>query len=401
MAHIEKNSLKSGRTSYTVRYRDHADTEQRKTFRTMADAKAFRSEIDLAKSRGTSVAAFQKNAQTFREVAVSMVKAQAHRQKDKTQDSYDLAYRVHIYPTFGERRINSITSLDVEAWLGDMRTKVSERTGRPLAESSIHGCWIALGAVFKYAMKHQLISANPCRAVDKPKVTKRERRFLLPGEVRQIAALLDATPPYGLIVRFAANTGLREGELAALRIGDVSLVHKVVRVRRTLHRVKGGWRPDTPKSARSSRDVPLSRALVEELAAYLAQHPHATDPTAQLWPGRIPGGGGDVRALDYDRQFDVASLIRYYFKPACAQLGLTGVRWHDLRHFYASALLATKRYSLFDVSRWMGHASYATTTDVYGHLLDTRPDMDALDDLMAGSPEPTIARVTPLRATGS
>jgi hypothetical protein len=54
--------------------------------------------------------------------------------------------------------------------------------------------------------------------------------------------------------------------------------------------------------------------------------------------------------LDYDRQFDVASLIRYYFKFAVAERGITGVRWHDLRHFYAS-LCADAGYAIRQVSR--------------------------------------------------
>lgn len=129
-------------------------------------------------------------------------------------------------------------------------------------------------------------------------------------------------------------------ELSLLRIRDVNLLHCRVEVRRTLHRVKGGWEIGTPKSARSVRDVPFGRSLSGELAEYIAQHPRLNEPEAPLCPGRVPGGNGDVRLLDYDRQFDVSSVIRYYFKPPLAQLGITGVRWHDLRHFYASVCAA-------------------------------------------------------------
>lgn len=67
-----------------------------------------------------------------------------------------------------------------------------------------------------------------------------------------------------------------------------------------------------------------------------------------------------MRMLDYDRQFDAGSMERYYFKPALAQLGLSGYSWHDLRHYYAS-LCAAAGIEIRKVSRWMGHANINTT----------------------------------------
>jgi integrase len=87
-------------------------------------------------------------------------------------------------------------------------------------------------------------------------------------------------------VRFAVYTGLRAGELAALRIRDVNFLRRHVEVRRTVQGTRGGWSFGTPKSARSARDVPLSRELLVELAACLEQHPHRLQPDAALWLGR-------------------------------------------------------------------------------------------------------------------
>ena len=136
--------------------------------------------------------------------------------------------------------------------------------------------------MFKYATKHRLIATNPCADVDKPPVTKDERAYLDPAHVTAVARKLDAFAPHGLIVRFAAYTGLREGELAALRNRDVNLLHRPVEVRRTLHRVKGGWEVGTPKSARSTRDVPLGRSLIGELTEYHSQHPPRNEPEAHF-----------------------------------------------------------------------------------------------------------------------
>lgn len=80
------------------------------------------------------------------------------------------------------------------------------------------------------------------------------------------------------------------------------------------------------------------------------------------------------------------TLYRYYFKPALARLGLPDVRWHDLRHFYASAC-AEVGIDIHKVSRWMGHANVSTTDAVYTHLLkgDHSSDMQKLGAVRTGT----------------
>ncbi len=379
MAHVREVSRKTG-IAYEVRWKDSSGKFRQVTRTVKRDAERFALKIENELADGNSTEALVKNSKTFAELTMASQAASAARTKSKTQLGDESNYRIHILPVFGLRKVNSITSMEIEAWLDGMRTKVSERTKKPLSSSSIHGAYISLSKVFAYATKHRLIATNPCAVVDKPRVAKEERGFLDPVEVTALARKLDAFAPYGLIVRFAAYTGLREGELAALRIRDVNLLHGRVEVRRTLHRVKGGWEIGTPKSARSTRDVPLGRSLIGELTEYLSHHPRRDEPEAPLWPGRVPGGSGDSRLLDYDRQFDVASLIRYYFKPALVELGITGVRWHDLRHYYASVCAAAD-IEIRKVSRWMGHANINTTDSIYTHLFNGShdEDMDRLD----------------------
>jgi len=81
--------------------------------------------------------------------------------------------------------------------------------------------------------------------------------------------------------------GLRAGELTGLRVRDLNLTAGHIEVRQTLARIGGVWKTSTPKSAHSSRNVPLvDRALVRDLRAYLVAHPNSGDPEALLWPGR-------------------------------------------------------------------------------------------------------------------
>lgn len=393
---IREVARKAG-TAYEVRWRGANGKQVQRTFAVKREAERFKLKVENELADGNSTEALVKNSKTFAELATASQAASATRTKRKTQLGDESNYRIHILPVFGNRRIATISSIEIEAWLATMQTKVSERTKKPLSPSSIHGGYISLSKVFAYATKHRLIATNPCAVVDKPRVTKEERAFLDTAQVRAVARKLDTFEPYGLIVRFAAYTGLREGELAALRIRDVNLLHRRVEVRRTLYRAKGGWEIGTPKSARSTRDVPLGRSLIGELTEYLSQHPRRTEREAPFWPGRVPGGSGNVRLLDYDRQFDVASLIRYYFKPALAELGISGVRWHDLRHFYAS-LCAAGNIEIRKVSRWMGHANINTTDSIYTHLFNGShdDDMDRLDAAARPAPE-----LSPVRAIGS
>ncbi len=109
------------------------------------------------------------------------------------------------------------------------------------------------------------------------------------------------------------------------------------------------------------RPQPFRRA---DLKLYVLQHPHSGDPDALFWPARSNGS----RRLDFYRNVDCGSVLQYYMRPLLPGLGLPPkMRWHDLRHTYASLMLAAG-IPPYKVSRWMGHASLVTTDTVYSHL---------------------------------
>ncbi len=385
MAHVRQVSRKEGKLAHEVRWRE-SGRERQRTFTVRRDADRFALKVENEMAEGNSTEPLVKNSKTFREVAEASIAASAKNLKASTANGYDTAYRVHIYPVFGARRISTITSLEVEQWLAGMQAKVSGRTGRPLTSATVRGTMIALSKVFGYALKHRLIAVNPCDAVDMPRKATAAPMFLEAWQVEKLATELDRFAPYGLMVRFAAYSGLRAGELSALRIRDINFLRKHVEVRRTVQRAKGGgWQFGTPKTTRSSRDVPLRRELLDDMRAYLEAHPHRNDPDAALWPGRVQGGHGDSKsALDFDRQFDIGSLYKHYFLPVTRRVGLTGLKWHSLRHTYAS-LMAGAGIDIYKVSRWMGHSNVAVTDGVYTHLFatDHSSDMDKLDEFVA------------------
>ena len=141
--------------------------------------------------------------------------------------------------------------------------------------------------------------------------------FLTLSEVEALGVRLDAQPPYELMVRFEAFTGLRAGELAGLRVSDLNFEQGVVRVRQTVPRVQGEWVLGTPMSKRSTRDVQLpDDVLIADLRRYRMMHPRSGDAQAWLWLGRKVEG---VAEVDYDRVLDVGSFRRNYFRRRYAR----------------------------------------------------------------------------------
>lgn len=177
---------------------------------------------------GNSTEHLSGRSKTFRQAAEDMISASALL-KQKTLDGYEIALRVHAYPTFGNRRISTLKAADLDGWLADLRAK-PKADGQPRTETSVLGTYKVVRKVFSYAYAHRLIPFNPCIAVTKPKADTAEARFLSVEEVNALAAELIAQPPYDLLMRFAALTGLRAGEVAALRIRDIDLRRGEVQV---------------------------------------------------------------------------------------------------------------------------------------------------------------------------
>lgn len=193
----------------------------------------------------------------------------------------------------------------------------------------------------------------------------REAHFLLSAEVERLIQHLDATPPYGLLVRLTPYTGLRAGELAALRVRDVDLLNNEVRVHLNMTHTSAGYVTDVPKTANSTREVPiLVDSLLTDLRAYLAGHPYRSDPHAGLWPGKVQGHP----VLTYDRPFDPKGFYRYSFTPAARAIGTPDLKLHGLRPTFATLVPESGAFDMFQLIRLMGHAFVSITDKVYAHL---------------------------------
>ncbi len=376
MAHLREVSRATG-IAHEVRWRVHGRFQQR-TFSVKREAERFALKVETELQDGGSTHLLVRRDETVSAVIAESLAASRASLKERTYLSYVSIYEGRILPRFGHRKVVSVTRAEVQGWVNDLHDE-------GLAAATVHHHYIALKKAFRYALDDRLIAHSPCDAVWLPKGDTREGFepvFLTASQVEALAARLDIAHPYGLLVRFAAYTGLRAGEITGLRIRDLDLENGRISVRQTLQRIQGEWVVGTPKSKRSTRVVPLlDRRLVADIRNLLDEHPNSGDSEALVWPGRVPGS----HRIAWDRVFDVASFRRNYMRPALADSGLPDMRFHDLRHTFASLAIAAG-FAPYKTSRWLGHASVATTDLIYAHMyaIDHESVADQFETFLMG-----------------
>jgi len=288
---------------------------------------------------------------TLREYAVGW---EANQVAGETQARIiDNALRLHILPELGDRRISAIRRGDVQALIKGLSEKLAPGTTRNVYE--------VLGRLMLAAVDDKLISATPCQRITLPPMADVE---VVPPTVERVRELATAIPDrYRAAIIMLAGSGLRIGELLGLRVSDVDFLRRSVRVER--QRLQNG-KITPPKTAKSTRTVPLGRVVVDALAAHLAAYPSGewlfTDdfgrPITYTWWKRAWAA-----AFDELQKLETAAAEKARRKPAEVERATT----HDLRHFYASALIAGGA-TVKQVQTVLGHSSAVITLRVYSHL---------------------------------
>jgi integrase len=383
MAHIQKRP--GAPKPYEVRYRIRKDGKtvfRQQSFRSAADAKAFKAQIDAEAAHGSAslpdIALARQPFGPYAERWVARLRV-----KDRTRQGYEQLLKTHVLPVFGEVPIGSITASDVEDYVAGLMAK-------KLHPSTVRHAFTPVHRVLRQAVRDRAIRYNPADGVTLPNLASENRLpfkgvHLTDDEVERLATVLDEQPPYGLLIRFMAYTGLRAGEVAGLNVADVKLGR--IAVHRTRSKVKGDWAESTPKSAKSNREVPLPPWLREDLAHYLAEVHRDPRPDAPLWPGRHRYPDLlTLGPLDWSEPWERDCFYKSVYKPALAAAGLPkAVRLHDLRHTYASLSLSAGMPP-DRVAQRMGHADLGTLYKVYAHLFthDDDADMELLRRPVAG-----------------
>lgn len=359
MASVHKRPLAKGGSAWVVRYRDPNNRPRERSFRTAADARAFAKTVDADVVRGDYVnptlgrTRFSYWAEQWFGTTAGL--------RAKTRQGYESMLRVHVVPHFGGWQVSAVDTPAVRAFLAKLG-EAGAAVGTQRAARKV------LRLVLATAVEGNAIRQNPCDGVRLPRSEREEMVFLTLDEVHALAAAM-RRPEYALLVRFVALTGLRAGEVGALRVGRVDLLRGRVDVVEAVSEVTGLGLDYGPTKTYERRSVPIPRAMCDELGAYLAGRP--TDPDAFVFTA--PDGGPLRHHNFYAR----------HFTPAVVAAGLPErMRFHDLRHTCAALLInADPPAHPLAVMKRLGHSSITVTYDTYGHLFPALEEAltDSLD----------------------
>ena len=343
MGWVHKVRHRSGRMTWQARWRDPAGAERAKNFIRKIDAERYLVNLESDKLRGRYAdprLGRTRLADWFTEWQPTCTNVSA-----LTRIRDEASIRNHVIPKLGDVPIRQLQPVHISQWVASLGDD-------GLAPATTRKAYQLLAAALTSAVDNGLIPVSPCRKVKLPKLVTPEMRILEPDEIDALAEAMDDR--YRVMVIAAAYTGLRFGELCALRKERFDALRKTVRVEESLSEVKSEFIFKGPKSEASRRTVSVPGFLVEELAQHLATFP---DDSALVFTAPT---GGPIRRTNFRRRAWIPGVETSVGEPCT---------FHDLRHSHVALLIAQGEHPKVIQER-LGHASIKTTLDTYGHLFD-------------------------------
>ncbi|MBQ8955027.1 MAG: site-specific integrase [Clostridia bacterium] len=267
--------------------------------------------------------------------------------KESSYQKYMSILEKHLNPHLGRFRLRDIRKEMVQ-------DVVEELEGKGLAEATVRNIFKVLNKALQCARKERLIDENPCEGVIIHRRQLHEQRVLTQSEQRDVRK---NTGQKDLPLLLGLYTGMRLGEVCALKWEDIDFAEHTITIRRTAQRVshQGGAAKTvlmvgSPKTYTSCRVLPVPEFIMKLLSQWMAGRPQ----TGYVF------GKGNCPAEPRGVQRRSKSRLR--------ALGLDGVHFHSLRHTFATRLLEMK-IDVKTVSKLLGHSSAKTTLDIYAHSL--------------------------------
>jgi len=317
--------------------------------------------------QGTLVTSPQQSLKQFLEQWVEQVCEPTLRITTYVQ--YRSVVHHHLIPAFGHISLQKLTPEMIQAFY---RKKLDEGK-KPGTVGFIHA---VLRRALGDAVRWGLVMRNVAKLVTIPHVERREAQVLTAEQAKKLLEVARSSSLDALLV-LALTTGMRRGEILALRWSDVDLVHGMLFIRRTMTRVGGyGLVENEAKTKSSRRRIVLSAVVVEAFKRHQAQQEQVKVAVGAGWQDKgivFPDKDGGLWSPDrMVRRFD--KLLK--------QIGLPHMHFHDLRHSAATILLAAGVHPK-KVQELLGHSSITITMDVYSHVLpsmqqDVADEMDNL-----------------------
>lgn len=315
---------------------------------------------------------------TFQEwIEEFLVNYKKNEVKITTYGGYIRIYRKHIKDTqIGETALNRVTTEMLQAYYNDkLNDGYNSKTVRAIS--------IVIGAALNMAVKLKMLSENPNRYTSIPKKKKYEAAVLSAEEVRRIVKEAKAEEIYPIVVT-TVYTGMRKGEVMALKWENVDFQKRRIYIKNSLCRIEGD-QPDEngcrharyeilePKTKESVRMVPMLDEVYDAL---------------MLQKDRQESDKQRYRDIYLDQGLVFADLCGDYlpqrqfmdkYHKFLKKYGITDIRFHDLRHTFATLLIESD-VSMKVVQELLGHSTITTSMDIYTHVSDEKKEQ-ALDRL--------------------
>jgi integrase len=331
-----------------------------KTFDTQREAVAFKGEAEellKAKLQASSAGLGKSGALTLYAYLEDWLKRKTGKVENATWTWYEKRLRLQLLPVVGVVLLRDLTSLLVERFLTEMRAE-GGKLEKPVSVYGQRGALTTLRVALADAVKHKLILANVATLVKLPKEEYQEAKWWSPAEAAAFLACprVAAHRLYALF-RMGLDSGMRQGELLALRWHDVDFAGKTVHVRRNLEHVRGVKKEKAPKSKAGIRKLPVAKETMDILAE------HREKMNALGWDVKegvvFPNArGGWIND----------SHLRKIYCRLVAAAKVSTMRCYDLRHTAASMWLANGA-SIRAVADRLGHEDPAITRRYYAHCL--------------------------------
>jgi len=302
----------------------------------------------------------------------------------KTEQGYDELLKNQILPHRGAVPLQKLTARDIERWHAALLTSGRKGpSGRPsqggVSPRTVQHAHRVLNKALREAVRHELVLRNVCTAQRPPKVVPVEMRILAPAQVKEFPTVLDGHE-FAAPAVTALFTGLRRGEILALRWGNVNFTVKVLKVRESLEQTKAGLRFKSPKSRAGVRDVALPDIVIEVLRG---QRKRLLERRLLLGQGKL--GDSDLVFPAWDGSPQGPEAFSAAWARFAQEHGLE-VTFHELRHTHASQLIDAG-VPLPEIAHRLGHSSPAITLSTYAHLFkkDDSKAAKAINDALNGA----------------
>ena len=301
--------------------------------------------IDFTKTGKYTIGAWMEV--WFENVAKIKVRASSHQ-------SYRGYIDNHIMPNIGSIPLEKLTTMDLQKFYrklltkGRVERKESEKQPKGLSAKTVRNINQVISSAMDFAVAQKIIPENPCKAVALPKAEHKEMQTI-PAE--QLQAFLQEAKATGVYEMYYIElaTGLRRGELLGLKWTDIDWKNGIIKVRRQVARVDGQIVEAPLKTKNSYRAVTISQQAIEVLK-------QQKEKTNDQYVFPSPNGG----PISPDS-------VNNMLKRVLARAGIPKVRFHDLRHTFATIALQNG-VDIKTVSGMLGHFSAGFTLDTYAHV---------------------------------